>query len=73
MSPAGILFFCPIILASMMGERASPTLLALLTTGPFGLSAVFVWLNARHSRLTGVTLTPIQCCLQATCASCHAA
>ena len=51
---AGILFFCPLVLKELLGGEASPSLLAILTTVPFGLSALLVWLNARHSRITGV-------------------
>ena len=49
----GIIFFCPLILQQLLGREASASLLAALTSAPFGLSAGFVWLNARHSRLTG--------------------
>ena len=59
-SCAGILFFLPLILEQIVGTATSPSLLALLTTGPFGLSALFVWLNARHSRLTGASPPSLQ-------------
>ena len=49
----GIIFFCPLILQQLLGREASASLLAALTSAPFGLSAGFVWLNARHSRLAG--------------------
>ena len=45
----------------LLGEEASPSLLAILTTVPFGLSALFVWLNARHSRITGVLPCASRC------------
>ena len=49
----GIFFFCPLILQQLLGREASASLLAALTTAPFGLSVGFVWLDARHSCLTG--------------------
>ncbi|BDA50069.1 Putative tartrate transporter [Coccomyxa sp. Obi] len=49
----GIIFWCPLIIDSILGGKEKKAIVALLSALPFVISAVAILANAHHSKLTG--------------------
>ncbi|KAK9903306.1 hypothetical protein WJX75_002492 [Coccomyxa subellipsoidea] len=49
----GIIFWCPLIIDSILGGKAKKAFVALLSALPFVISAIAILANAHHSKLTG--------------------